>query len=141
MVGKMTTAPLIIQQAIRNALVTDAGLTALVPATAILDTNSRPAPSPSIILGEDQIVDDGEMIARDVLTVYSTLHLWKKETGLVGVKGIAGEIALTIRANRPALSGGFQLVDWFVSQTRFLRDPDGVTAHGVVTIESTMRLP
>jgi hypothetical protein len=138
----MTTAPLIIQQAIRNALVADAGVTALVPATAILDTNSRPAPSPSIILGEDQLVDDGEMIARDVLTIYSTLHIWQKETGLVGVKGIAGEIALTVRAGRPDLtSDGFQLVDWRVSTTRFLRDPDGVTAHGVVTVESKVRLP
>lgn len=138
----MITAPLIIQKAIRAALVADAGLIALVPAAAILDTNSRPAPSPSIILGEDQLVDDGDMIARDLLHVYSTLHLWKAEAGLVGVKGIAGEITLTFRAGKPDLTAdGFQLVDWRVSSTRFLRDPDGVTAHGVVTVESWLRLP
>lgn len=137
----MITAPLVIQQTIRNALVADAGITALVPANSILDTNSLPALSPSIILGEDQLVDEGEHIARDVLAVHSTLHVWKKEAGLAGVKGIAGEIAMTIRASRPTLADGFQLVDWFVSSTRFLRDPDGQTAHGVVTIESTLRLP
>ena len=137
----MTTLPLVIQKAIRATLVADAGITALVPATSVLDTNARPTPSPSIILGEDQIVDEGQKLARDVLTVNSTLHIWQKEPGLVGVKGIAGEIAMTIRAGRAALDAGFQLIDWRVSMTRFLRDPDGETAHGVVTIESMVRIP
>jgi hypothetical protein len=133
------TLPLVIQRAIRAALVADAGVMSLVPAASILDTNARPAPSPSIILGEDQLIDDGDHIARDVLHIFSTLHLWKKEPGLAGVKGIAGEIRLTIGASRPVLGEGFQLVDWRVSSTQFLRDPDGETAHGVVTIESLVR--
>jgi hypothetical protein len=135
----MTSAPLVIQKAIRGALVADSGITAMVPATSILDTNARPAPSPSIILGEDQLVDDGDHIARDVLHVYSTLHVFKKEPSLIGVKSIAGEIAMTIRAGRAALDAGFELVDWRVSNTHFLRDPDGETAHGVVLIESFVR--
>lgn len=73
------TAPLAIQKAIRAALVADAGVTALVPSGSILDTNARPAPSPSIILGEDQLADDGDYLARDVLHVYSTVHVWKRK--------------------------------------------------------------
>jgi hypothetical protein len=116
------TAALALQKALRNTLITDAGLTSLVPAASVLDTNSFPAPSPSIILGEDQIVDDGDHIARDVAHIYSTLHVWKKEPSLAGVKAIAGAIQAVTKTGRPELDGGFELMDWHVSNARFLRE-------------------
>lgn len=63
----------------------------------------------------------------------------EKEASLAGVKAIAGAIRVAIRAGRAALDAGFELIDWRVSTTRFLRDPDGETAHGVVTIELFVR--
>lgn len=129
------SATLAVQKAIRARLVADAAVTALVPAASILDRNSRPAPDPSIILGEDQAVDGG-FVDRGPLRVYSTLHLWKAEPGLVGVKEIAGAIRAAIRAGRLEPIDGFAFGDAFVSDERFLRDPDGETAHGVVTIET-----
>ncbi|TFF27515.1 DUF3168 domain-containing protein [Jiella endophytica] len=129
------SAALAVQKAIRGRLAVSASVTDLVPAASILDRNSRPAPDPSIILGEDQEVDE-ERIARNVVRVYSTLHVWKKEAGLVGVKAIAGAIRASVQSARFASIEGFHFGDCRVSSTRFMRDPDGETAHGVVTIET-----
>ena len=126
-----------VQTAIRARLVATSAVTALVSAASILDRNSRPAPDPSIIIGEDQEVDE-ERIARDVVRVYSTLHVWKREPGLAGVKGIAGAIRTAIGSGRLAMTG-WHCGDCYVSNTRFLRDPDGETAHAVVTIETLVR--
>ena len=125
---------LAVQKAIRARLVATASVLEVVPAASILDRNSRPAPDPLIVVGEDQIVDEGR-IARDVVRVYSTLHVWKKEPGLVGVKTIAGAIRSAMRT-RLASVPGHNFGDSYVSSERFLRDPDGETAHAVITIES-----
>jgi len=126
---------LALQQAIRARLVTTSGVTTLVPATNILDRNSRPSPDPSIILGEDQAVQDTGL-ARDKERIYSTIHIWKKELSTVGVKAIAGEIRSAIHSSRLLLEAGFHCADCYVADMRFLRDPDGETSHGVVSLES-----
>lgn len=125
-----------LQTAIRARLVATAAVTGMVPASSILDRNARPAPDPAIILGEGQSVDAGR-IDRKACRAYATLHVWKKEAGLAGVKQIAGAIRAAIHAGRLDVTG-WQCGDAFVSDMRFLRDPDGETAHGVVTIEALM---
>ena len=109
-----------------------------MPASSILDRNARPAPDPSIILGEDQELD-ADRIARDVVRIYSTLHVWKKEQGLVGVKAIAGAVRSALQNGRLEMDAGFHCGDCVVTSTRFLRDPDGETAHGVLTVEALVR--
>lgn len=128
-----------VQKALRSRLIGTAAVTALVPADSVLDRNERPAPDPSIIIGEDQVIDDGETIDRSVSRIVSTLHVWKKESGLSGVKAIAAAVRDAIRQGRLALESGVKCIDCRVSDTRFLRDPDGETAHGVVTIETVVR--
>lgn len=126
-----------VQTAIRARLTAKLAVTSLVPATSILDRNARPAPSPSIIIGEGQSIDEGRM-DRKAQRVFSTLHIWKKEPGLVGVKDIAGAIRSAIHSGRLAITG-YQCGDCRVSSARFMRDPDGETAHGVVTVETLVR--
>lgn len=122
-----------VQTAIRARLVATGAVTALVPASSILDRNARPAPDPSIVIGEGQSVDEGR-IDRAVQRVFATLHVWKKEAGLAGVKAIAGAIRAAIGAARLDVAG-HHCGDAYVSSARFLRDPDGETAHGIVTVE------
>ncbi len=129
------SASLAVQKAIRARLVGWPGVVALVPASKILDRNSRPAPDPSIVLGEDQEVDE-ERVARNVVRVYSTLHIWQKEAGLVGVKAIAGAIRSALATDKLSFAAPYHFADCLVSSTRFLRDPDGETAHAVLTIET-----
>lgn len=129
------TAALAVQKAIRDRLVATPAVTGLVPEEAILDRNQRPAPSPSIVLGEAQLVDEGDSIARDRTRVVHTAHVWKQEESLAGVNRIAAEIRSAIHAGRLGLDPGFHCIDALVSGIRALRDPDGAHSHAVVTIE------
>lgn len=126
---------LAVQKALRARLVATSAVTELVPANAILDRNQRPAPSPSIILGEVQMLDEGTSMARAHTRVYHTLHVWKKEPSLEGVKTVAGAIRTAIHAGRLELGAGFHAADAKVSSIRTLRDPDGETSHAVVTVD------
>lgn len=132
---------LAVQKAIRARLTGSAAVVALVPATSILDRNDRPAPDPSIILGEDQVVDPGVSIARDVVRIHSTVHIWKAEPSLEGAKTIAGAIWTALKSAPLVLDAGFHCADCRMSGTRFLRDPDGETSHGIVTIETLVGEP
>lgn len=132
----MSSPALALQKAIRKRLITTAAVTALVPEASILDRNERPAPDPSIILGDDQEVDEGFDLQRSHIRVYSTLHIWKKEPSTVGVKAIAGAIRRAIGRVGALELEGTDLVcyDCRVDGVRYLRDPDGETSHAVMTL-------
>ncbi|KAF0172878.1 MAG: hypothetical protein FD162_2155 [Rhodobacteraceae bacterium] len=130
------SANLALQKALRAVMVGRAELVALVPAASILDRNARPTPSPSIILGETQELDGGFANGGSVQIVH-TLHLWKEEVSLAGVRAIGWQIRQALRAGRVALEGGFVLAGW-TSTARYIRDPDGVTSHGIVTVTATL---
>ncbi|MDU9005746.1 DUF3168 domain-containing protein [Sedimentitalea todarodis] len=126
---------LAVQKAIRMRLVATQAITDLVPAVNILDRNQRPAPSPSIIMGEAQAIDEGTSLKRRHTRVYHTLHVWKRELSLEGVKAICGAIRSAIQFGRLFLEPGYHAADIKVSSIRTVRDPDGETSHGIVTID------
>ena len=127
---------LAIQKAIYKRLTTTPEVLSLVPLTNILDRNQLPKADPLILIGNDQLVEDGSDVRRCIWRVFSTLDIWKVENGLTGSKAISGAIRQAIRNGKPELDTGYHCVDWYVSTTRFLRDPDGEHSHGVLTIES-----
>ncbi|CAM1633488.1 DUF3168 domain-containing protein [Bartonella apis] len=127
---------LAIQKAIYKRLTTTSEVLSLVPLTNILDRNQLPKVDPLILIGNDQLVEDGSDVRRCIWRVFSTLDIWKVENGLTGSKAISGAIRQAIRNGKPELDTGYHCVDWYVSTTRFLRDPDGEHSHGVLTIES-----
>lgn len=133
----MSDPSLAVQKALRARLIATAAVTALVPAGNILDHNQRPAPDPSIVLGEDQVVDAKATLKRDYVRVIATLHLWKKEASLEGVKAISGAVRRAIgRVQALNLADpDFVCTECHVESTRFMRDRDGETSHGVVVIE------
>ncbi len=130
------TLELAIQKAIYKRLTTTPEIVALVPLKNILDRNQQPKADPLILLGSDQIVDDGSDVKRCNWRVYSTIDIWKIENGLTGTKAISGAIRQAIRNGKPELDTGYHCADWYVSTTRFLRDLDGEHSHGILTIES-----
>ncbi len=125
-----------VQKAIRARLIESPSILAMVPAAHILDRNQRPAPDPSIILGEVQAVEDGQDKSRKRTRVYHTVHVWKKESSLAGVTAIGGEMRLALHFRRLELGPGFHAIDNFISSIRTMRDPDGETSHAVVTVET-----
>ncbi len=129
-----------VQVGIRSRLVGTAGVTSLVPAANILDRSQRPIVNPSIILGEGHSIEDQDLLARDRWRVVFTLHVWKKEPGLAGARSITWAIRTAIRPSRLELGPEFHCVDCRVSDVRHVRDPDGETAHGIVTIETLVEM-
>ncbi|HWL56410.1 MAG TPA: DUF3168 domain-containing protein [Paracoccus sp. (in: a-proteobacteria)] len=121
-----------VQKAIRARLTTYA---VGVPAAQIVDANQRPSTLPAILLGDSQALDEGTSLRRAHTRVYHTLHVWKKEPSLEGVKTIAGAIRSAVRSARLVLAPGLHCADTLVSSMRFLRDPDGEHSHGVVVVE------
>lgn len=124
-----------VQKGIRARLTTWASVMDLVPPAHVLDTNQRPAPVPSIILGDSQAVDEGTSLRRAHSRVYHSLHVWTREPSLEGVKTICGEIRRAIHSGRLVLAAPLHCADVRVSSMRFLRDPDGEHSHGVVVVE------
>lgn len=129
------SAELAVQVAIRARLVATPAVVALVPAASILDSSQRPAPNPSIILGESQALDEGTSIRRKHLRVFHTIHVWKKEPSLEGAKAICGAIKAAVQLGNLALGTGFHAADTKFSSARQMRDPDGETSHGIVVVE------
>ncbi|TNH41277.1 DUF3168 domain-containing protein [Paracoccus haeundaensis] len=124
-----------VQTALRARLVSHLAVTSLVPASNILDTNQRPAPRPSIILGESQAVDEGTSLRRSHTRIYHTLHVWTREPSLEGAKAIGASIRSAIRMGRLTLPQGLHCADLLFASQRFMRDPDGEHSHGVITVE------
>ena len=130
---------LALQKALRAAFTASPAVLALVPAAHIVDRHLRPAPSPSVILGEETAGPDAGNVARDREELFHTLHIWQEEPGTVGVKAIMAALADCLTLDpRPILGGGYHLADWQIASRRAFRDPDGKTAHGVLTIRAVI---
>lgn len=132
------TPEIALQNAVRARLIGEGAIITQVPAANILDRNARPNPRPSIIIGEGYSRDEGDSIARNLTRVWMDLHIWIKEKSLEQSKTVAGAIRTAIRS-RLSASDGFHIVDCYVETTRFLRDPDGETSHGVITINGKVQ--
>lgn len=129
------SADLAIQIAIRARLVATSAVTDLVPASNILDRNATPAPRPSIVIGEAQVIDEGSTFARTRERVFHTIHIWKTELSREGVKEIMAAARAAIRSARLDLGAEYHCVDWRVSSTRTMSDPDGESSHGVMVVD------
>lgn len=131
---------LAIQIALRARFIATPDVVSIVPAHHIVDRTSVPPLDPSIVLGEAQTVDEGASMQRDRLRVYSTIHIWKVEESFSTIRRIGWGIRVAVRGGRLDLGAGFQCVDCLVASQRNLRDPDGRTSHGVVTIETLVKV-
>jgi len=125
-----------LQKAIRARLIATAPVVALVPAAHIRETSGTPSVFPSILIGEGQTIIGGS-IARNRHTVFSDLHVWQTEPGLAQAKGMVGTIRQAFAAPFYTLDHHY-VADLFIASTRFMRDPDGLHSHGVVSIEAQL---
>ena len=138
----MNDPALAVQKALRARFIATPAVTTLVPADNIGDQNARPAGSPAIVLGEDQVLETNDRIDRSVVRVVSTIHIWKVEPSTEGVKEIAGAIRRAIgRVRNPLELADPDHVagDCRITRTQFLRDPGGEMSHGVVVIETKVQ--
>lgn len=129
----MIEATLALQAAIRSRLIGSSAITAMIPATAIVDRNATPALDNSIVIGEGFTVpDDGLARTRHLATL--DLHVWKKEPSLAGVKSISQSIREALQ-DGPLTVAGYHVADLRIASTRFMRDPGGLHSHAVLSLE------
>ncbi len=129
------SAALDLQTALYARLTGSPAVTATIPAANIFDRADRPERMPCIVIGEGQEVADDLTFERRHTRVFATLHVWSREPGTAHVKQVAGAIREALNGFLPALDHG-RCLDLRFDGARFLRDPDGETAHAVVTIEA-----
>ena len=136
-----------LQFAIRDRLVNTAAVIALVPATSVLDLSSRPELFPSIIMGETQTMLGQDLLQRDVSRVFLNVHIWTREKGMNELHSIMSAIRRAMRTSRYFETYDSEtmddpenaICDAFIEDSRTMRDPDGETAHGVITINALVQ--
>lgn len=125
-----------LQTVIHARLINDPTVTALVPAAAILDRHTRPELDCMIIIGE------GQHFAADSYAtfherVFLTLHVWVRADDFVLCKTVADAVRRALRG-APWIASG-HVVHGATISTRYLREPGGEFAHGVIGIDAVMQ--
>lgn len=128
---------LALQKAIRVRLMAADGVTALVPADAIIDRSGSPELERCILIGDGQ-TSFGDRYRRFYDESFADLHIWIKEPGLTTAKRIGGAIIDTL-ADKPFDFDGFRCTGMLIGGSRYMRDPHGEYSHGIVTIRAIVR--
>ena len=91
---------------------------------------------PYIAFGEIQRVEDGaECIAAD--EVFVTLHVWSRAVGSVETHQICNAAISALHEWTPDLSDSdLDCIEMMHRDTRVMRDPDGITTHGILTFRA-----
>ena len=123
-----------LQKAIVAALKADAGVSAICNGR-IYDT-VPPAPvMPYVSFGPFQLIAEhgtclngGEAIIQ--------LDGWSTENGTVEAKRLGAAVAKALDDAELVLDAPQLLLELTVEQIQYLRDPDGITAHAVITVHA-----
>lgn len=86
---------------------------------------------PYLTIGTAQILDDGNTCNGNFYEAFVDIHVWSRVVGQVEAKRISEFV-------RSVLSAAFTVTGWEIKAAQFqgaqhLDDPDGVTAHGVLS--------
>ncbi len=125
---------LALQKAIVAALKADAGVNAII-AGRVYDAVPGGAAKPYVSFGAFQLLpehgdclDGGEAIV--------TLDGWAAGPDSVAVKQLGTAVAKALDRAELALDAPQRLVAMSIEQTQYMRDPDGITAHAVITVHA-----
>lgn len=99
---------------------------------SVYDSPKKDAPYPYVVVGEDQSVDAGDQ-CHDLFEHFADIHVWSQKQGsLVEAKEIAQSVRQVLTAANIDIDN-YALIELTFTSGRTLRDPDGATAHAVLT--------
>ncbi len=88
---------------------------------------------PYVAFGDTQVLPElGE--GTDSVEAFVTIHVWERFKGFDNVKSVAKLIAASLHDAELTIAGNV-LLSILLQSSRTLRDPDGLTSHGVLTFQ------
>lgn len=127
-----------LQVAIVTRLKAAAAVTAFVGARVYDSVPENPT-FPYITVGEgDETSDDADCV--DGFEISLDIDVWSRAQGFPEAKKISDEVRKALKSPELTIPTN-ALVDFRHRQTRFLRDPDGLTSHAVMTFEGFAEQP
>jgi Protein of unknown function (DUF3168) len=112
-----------------------AGATGALVAGRIYDAVPGNAAKPYVSFGPFQLLPEhGDCL--DGGEAFVTLDGWAAGPDTVQVKSLGTAIAADLDRAELALDAPQRLVEMSIEQTQYTRDPDGITAHAVVTVHA-----
>ena len=97
-------------------------------------TGNVKAAFPYLQLGEVQVIGDFADCV-DGSEVFFDVHVWSQAVGYPECKQLASIVRATLHEAELELDG-FNVVDIQFQDTRYIRDPDGITSHAVVNFRA-----
>lgn len=134
----MAEPTLALQKLIRARLIIDPAVTDLVPATAIMTSTVMPDTYPSVLIGTGYAATGDYWHDEYKDETFADLHIWTEEKGFDLVKAIAGAVRKALRGY-PWEASDYLCHALDVERMEFMRDPDHLHAHGVVTVRAIMQ--
>lgn len=93
---------------------------------------------PYITIGDEQVLDNGNS-CDDGWEIYSDIHVWSRPRA--GSKLEAKTLVAAIVArlvDQTITVTGFRVVISQMERVEYMRDPDGLTEHGVLTVRHVL---
>jgi hypothetical protein len=128
-----TDPSLSLQKAIVATLKADAKIAAIVGGR-VYDGVPVDAPLPYVSIGSFQLLPDSTACLAGGEAIIQ-LDGWAAGPATTQAKQLGGAIAYALDQAELALDGQ-HLVSLTVTETQYLRDPDGITAHAVVSLHA-----
>lgn len=115
-----------IQKALYQAL-------AAVMCGRVYDNPPKDPVFPYITIGDDQVLDDSTTCG-DGWEVYEDIHIWDRpqKKSKAEVKTLRKSIVAAVMGIS-SIGDDYELIDISMSSARTIRDPDGLTEHGIIT--------
>lgn len=105
-------------------------LTAALAPVPVVDQAGPNQQYPYVTIGES-VSDQDDTLGEEGAGIEMTVHVWSRQNGMQETQQLMAAAKAALHRQRLA-AAGFQWVDtiWDFAQT--LRDPDGVTRHGIL---------
>lgn len=128
----LADSSLALQKAIIARLTADPGVSAIV-GQRIYDGVPTPVTKPYVSFGPFQVLPEAADCSEGVSVVIQ-LDGWANGPKTVEVKQLGAAIAKSLQWAEMSLDEGQRLVIMSIEALQYMRDPDGITAHAIVTV-------
>lgn len=95
----------------------------------VYDAVPQGASFPYVTLGEDTAIDWSSKTTDGQETTV-TLHVWSRYNGMAEAKQIGGEV-IELMTAAPLIMTGFEADTPRLDMSEVIKDPDGITRHGI----------